>query len=91
MTGGYIMIDCHGLDLLSESSQTISGLYSDIQTAMRIGKPIYAYNVNWGTLAITPIHVFAIQLTSTTVTCTASTLQVVITSDDAVTVNNLVG
>lgn len=90
MTGGYIMIDCRGLNLLAESSQTIPGLYSAVQMAMSTGKPIYAYNVKWGMLNITPIHVFSIQLTETTVTCTASTLQVVVTSADAVTVNNLV-
>lgn len=90
MVGGYIMLDCVGLNLLAETSQTIAGLYTTVQTAMRTGKPIYAYNVKWGNLDITPIHVFAIQLTATTITCTASTLQVVITSADVVTVNNLV-
>ena len=35
MNGGYIMIDCKGLDLTSREEQTISGLYKDMVTAIK--------------------------------------------------------
>ena len=86
---GYISIDCKGLDLLSESSQTISGLYDAIQEAIESGKPIYACNMVWGDVsAISPVQVFTVQFDGYVI-CTASTLQVIVTTDDAVTINNL--
>lgn len=86
---GYISIDCKGLDLLAESSQTISGLYAAIQEAIASGKPIYAINMVWGEVsAISPVQVFTVQFDGYVV-CTASTLQVIVTTADAVTVNNL--
>lgn len=86
---GYISIDCKGLDLLSESSQTISGLYAAIQEAITSGKPIYAINMVWGEVSdISPVQVFTVQFDGYVV-CTAATLQVIVTTADAVTVNNL--
>lgn len=86
---GYIIIDCKGLDLLAESAQTISGLYQTIQDAIASGKPLYATNMNWGTVSpISPVQVFTVQFDGYVV-CTASTLQVIVTSADSVTINNL--
>lgn len=86
---GYISIDCKGLDLLAESSQTISGLYAAIQEAIASGKPIYACNMVWGEVSdISPVQVFIVQFDGYVI-CTASTLQVIVTTADAVTINNL--
>ena len=86
---GYISIDCKGLDLLAESSQTISGLYAAIQEAIASGKPIYAINMVWGEVSdISPVQVFTVQFEGYVI-CTASTLQVIVTTEDVVTVNNL--
>lgn len=90
LTGGYIMIDASGVNLLAESAQTKAGIYQTVQNAMRFNKPLYAYGLTWGSnRVISPVHVFAIQLYDNTITCTASTLQIVITSSDEITINNL--
>ena len=90
--GGYVMVDCKGLDLIKGSTpQTIPGIYEDVQKAMKTGKEILACNCVWDTsLDVTPISVMAIQINATTVICTAATLQVIITSSDVITINNLV-
>lgn len=90
--GGYVGIDCKGLDLTKGSTeQTIAGIYEDVQTAMETGKPIVAYNCIWGAgKPVTPINVFAIQFDGQVIV-TSSTLQVVISSNDHITINNMVG
>lgn len=86
---GYISIDCKGLNLLAESAQTISGLYQTVQDAIASGKPLYATNMNWGTVSpISPVQVFTVQYDGYVI-CTASTLQIIVTSADSVTINNL--
>ena len=90
MNGGYIMIDCKGLDLLKDSAQTIVGMYTQCQIAMATNKPIIAYNCKWGTdKSITPIQVFMIQFDGYII-ATSSTLQIIIASNDSITINNLI-
>lgn len=90
--GGYIGIDCKGLDLTKgPTEQTITGIYEDVQNAMATGKPIVAYNCIWGTgKPVTPINVFAIQF-DRQVIVTSSTLQVIVGSNDHITISNMVG
>lgn len=86
---GYISIDCKGLDLLAESAQTINGLYNEIQEAIETGKPMFATNLVWGDVSeISPVQVFSVQW-SGYVILTSSTLQVIVTDEDSVTINNL--
>lgn len=86
---GYIQVDCKGLDLLAESAQTINGLYNEIQEAIATGKPMYATNLVWGDVsAISPVQVFSVQWDGYVI-LTASTLQVIVTTEDSVTINNL--
>ena len=86
---GYISIDCKGLDLLAAESQTITGLYANIQAAIETGKPIFATNMVWGEVsAISPVQIFSVQFDGYVI-CTASTLQVIVTTEDGVTINNL--
>lgn len=90
MNGGYFMIDCKGLDLLKDSPQTIAGMYKQAQVAMTTNKPIIAYNCMWGNdKSITPIQVFMIQFDGYII-ATSSTLQVIIASNDSITINNLI-
>ena len=90
MNGGYIMIDCTGLDLTKGMTpQIIIGLYATCQTAMKTGKLICAYNCTWGVIPVTPIPVFLIQINETEVIATASTLQIIVGSNDTVTINNM--
>lgn len=93
MNGGYIMIDCKGLDLTSREEQTISGLYKDMITAIKTGKPLVAYNCVWGSnndSPMTPIPFFAQNWTDSLVVGTASILNISCTSADKVTVTSLV-
>lgn len=88
---GYIMVDCTGLDLTKGSTpQTITGLYQKCINACNTGKPIYCVNSVWGSDgAVTPIEVFIIQFDGYVI-ATASTLQVIVTSSDVVTIDNMV-
>lgn len=87
--GGYTMIDCKGINLLSETTQNIKGLYKEVTRAVALGKPIQAYNCVYGTgVPMTPIEVFAIK-EDTDYICTASILQIVISSNDNVVIRNL--
>lgn len=90
--GGYIMIDCKGLDLTGGTTpQTKTGLYSKVKTAMGIGKPIFAYNCIWGDDGeVSPIQVFAIDMGDYGIYITASTLQIRVSSADSVVIINMV-
>ena len=86
---GYISVDCKGLNLLAEEAQTITGLYNEVQEAIATGKPIFATNLVWGEVsAISPVQVFSVQWDGYVI-LTASTLQVIVTTSDVVTINNL--
>lgn len=92
MNGGYCMIDCTGLDLTKGSTeQTIHGLYDKVRASMRCDKPVYAYNCSWGNIGImTPIQVMCLLFAADEyIIATASTLQIIITKSDVVTINNL--
>lgn len=90
-TGGYILIDCGGTDLTKgETPQTINGLYARCQEALASGKSVLADNCKWGTKPVTPIQTFLIQLYEDTIVATASTLQLWITNEDVVTIQNMV-
>lgn len=90
MNGGYIMIDCGGLNLLAQSAQTISGLYDKITGAIASGKPIIACNCNYGAnVPVTPIPVFGIVEDGVYI-LTASILQVRVTNADSVTIASLI-
>ena len=91
MKGGYVLVDCKGLDLTSESTQTITGLYAKVKAAMATGKLIIAENMIWGDDGtISPVHVFAIDMGPTYgIYCTASTLQIRISPADVVTIVNM--
>lgn len=93
LKGGYFMIDCKGLDLTSDSEQTISGLYAQMQKGLANGKPLMAYNCVWGTNSdapLSPIHFFAQQWTTGLVVGTASILNITCTDADKVNVTSLV-
>ena len=91
MKAGYVLVNCSGLDLLAESTQTISGLYAKLVAAMKTGKMIIAENMIWGDDGIiSPVHVFAIDMGSTYgIYCTASTLQIRVSPLDVVTIVNM--
>lgn len=89
---GYIMVDCTGLDLIKGSTpQTINGLYQKCIAACNTGKPIYCVNAVWDDKGVvTPIEVLIVQFDGYVI-ATASTLQIIVTSSDVVTIENMVG
>lgn len=90
MTNGYVLVDCKGLNLLSETSQTISGLYKASKAAFNTGKPIYAINCVYGTgVAASPIQVMGI-IEDGVYIFTNSILQIRVANTDAVTITSLI-
>lgn len=87
--GGYAIIDATGLDITKGSTeQSIAGSYAQCVKALASGKPVLAINAVCGEYgAITPIPVFC-WYESTNIVLTASTLQIVVTSSNVVTVRN---
>lgn len=90
MNGGYVMVDCKKLNLLAQSSQTISGIFAACRKAVDSGKPIIACNCEYGEgVALTPIPVFAIEQGGE-FCLSASILQVWVANTDAVRVVPLI-
>ena len=91
MKGGYVLVDCKGLDLTSESTQTITGLYAKVKAAMATGKMIIAENMTWGEgKSVSPVAGFGIDMGSTYgIYVTASTLQIRVSPSDVVTIVNM--
>lgn len=90
MKGGYVLIDCKGLDLKVSSGQTITGLYNSAVSALKREKAIFAVNLMWGTDKVSPAPVFVnFDGTEDYIVCTSSTLQIIVTKADAVTINNM--
>lgn len=87
--GGYTMIDFKGMNLLSKTTQKVTGLYKDVTRAMALGKPIQAYNCTYGEgVPMTPIEVFAINEDGLLI-CTATIHQIRVASNDDVTITSL--
>lgn len=86
MNGGYIMVDCKGMDLAAASSQTISGLYAKCEKAMESGKPILMCNCVYSTGSkLSPIPVYMVKGAEYYV-ATTSAWQITIGEDDRVTI-----
>lgn len=90
MNGGYTMVDCGKMNLLAQSSQTISGLYQKSLDALATGKPVIANNCEYGAgVPMSPIPVTGI-IDSGTIVFTTSIWQISITDEDAVTIVSLI-
>ena len=91
--GGYIMVDCTGIDLNTDTKQTITGIFDQVDKAFKSGKPVYAINATFnisGTGNMTsPVNVMINSDENGGYIATASTLQLWIDSDDGVTVVNM--
>ena len=90
LKGGYILMDCGGLELNDSSSQNISGFYARAKKALDSGKPVYACNCVMNDGYCTPVSVAAWQEDAHTIVATGHVLRIVIEDDDDVTVTNLV-
>ena len=90
--GGYLLIDCKGLNLLGGSTpQTIAGLWDVCKRALEMGKPIYACNCIYGTgHPMSPVAVMGQLEDTDTIVLTSSILQIWVKDDNTVTVESLV-
>ena len=88
--GGYILMDCGGLELNDSSTQSISGFYARAEAALKSGKPVYACNCTMNDGPTTPVSVVGWQEDEHTIVATGHVLRIVIEDDDDVTVINLV-
>ena len=89
MDSGYVMIDCGGLELTSQTVQVIDGLYQRCKAAYKSSKTCYAHNCLWEEVPVTPIPVFLVKRSSGNYIAMASTLQVEVDATDGVTITNM--
>ena len=90
MNGGYVMIDCTGLDLTKGSTpQSISGIYNKTKEAIKSNKPMYAYNCVWDDKFVSPIQCFGIIFDDNDIIVTSSVFQIVITTSDSITIRDM--
>ena len=76
--------------MLSEESQSFTGIYARVQEAINTGKPIYSTGLTWGEQGtMSPVEIFTVQFDGYVV-CTASTIQIIVGADDSITINNLI-
>lgn len=86
---GYVVIDCKGLNLLSQVSQTIKGLYKRCIEADFTDKIIIATNCQYGEgVEMSPIPVFCIVENGVYI-FTSSILQIRVSSNDSVVITSL--
>lgn len=93
VNGGYILVDCTGLDLNTDSKQTITGIFKKVETAFKSGKPVYCvnatFNISGTGNTVSPVAVMVNSDENGGYVATASTLQLWIDSDDGVTIVNM--
>ena len=86
--GGYILIDGKGLNLASQSSQTIAGIYSALQSALTAKKTVILENCVYGSgKKLSPVQLFVYQKNSTTIEAFAAALTIDVSNANAVTVS----
>ena len=89
MTGGYTMIDGTGIELTSETSVTVDGIFAQVDTAYKTNKPCFVYNTTWENDIMTPIAVMINPRSSGNYIATASTLQIIIDPNDGIEIINM--
>ena len=84
MNGGYIMVDCVGLDLGDPG--TVTGLYNKVKTAVNAGKPVVLHNLKNGTQKFSPIVAYGGEESSTSVFLSFFPITLHISNLDVVTI-----
>ena len=91
MNGGSYLLDCKGLDLTSDSAQTIAGSWQDCVTALKVGKPIVAHNCIYGTgVPVSPVTCFGWYIAADEIVIVGATLHIHVKDDDTATVLDVV-
>lgn len=86
LKGGYIIIDCKGLDLSLTTAQEIDDSFAIAKTALNSGKPIIAKNCVYGTAPVSPVTCFAWEISATEIVIVGATLHIHVKSDNTATV-----
>ena len=87
MNGGYIMVDCTGIDLTDTESQSISGIWDKAVEAIEADKPIIAHNCEYGTgVKVSPVTCFGWYIDTDEIVIVGATLHIHIKDDDTATV-----
>lgn len=90
MVNGYVIVDCSGINLLSDTSIVVDGIYDQCIEAMESSKPIIASNCEYGEgVKCSPISVMGIK-EDTTYIFTNSILQIRVSNDDTVSIVSLI-
>ena len=86
MNGGYILVDCSGIDLSLSTAQEVSGIWDKAVKAMKQDKPIIAHGCKYGTAAVSPVTTFGWWIAADEIVIVGATLHCHIKDDDTVTV-----
>ena len=61
---GIAAVDATGYDYSSSSSQTISGLYNQVDKAYKSGMPILLYGWDYNDVILSPMYVYVMPSTN---------------------------
>lgn len=86
MNGGYMMVDCTGLDLSLGTAQEIPGIWDKAVKAMKQEKPIIAHGCKYATAEVTPVTCFGWYIAADEIVIVGATLHVHIKDNDTATV-----
>lgn len=87
MTTGYLLVDCTGIDLTSDTEVTVTGIWNKAVTALKQNKPIIAHNCVYGTgVKVSPITCFGRYISTTEIVIVGATLHIHIKNTDKVTI-----
>ena len=90
MIGGYVMVDCEGLDLTSDTSVTKTGFWNKAKRVLAQECPIVAYNCVYGSgKPVTPVTCFGWYIAEDTIVIVGATLHIIIKDDDSVVVQDV--
>lgn len=92
MNGGYILIDCQGIDLTGGSTpQTKTGIWKKAVAAIASGKPMVCHNTFYGSgVPVSPVTCFGWYIASDEIVIVGATLHIHIKDDDTLTVLDVV-
>lgn len=88
MVGGYIDVDCTGVELTSAEAKIIPGIFNRANAAYKTRKMCRACNCNYNGYRVSPIPVQVV-IANNVIIASAEWIQVFITNEDSVTVQNM--
>lgn len=91
MNGGYIMVNCKGLELTETDPQSVDGIWEAAKEAIKANKPIVAYNSFYANSPVSPVTCFGWALSATEIVIVGATLHIHVKSDNTATVIDVAG